>query len=146
MVKLSLNRGFTLIELMITVAIVGILAAIAYPSYQEHVLKSWRANAASCLLEMANRMERRYTGSSTYAPPSDPDPLLDSGCAGEGSMPDRYDFDYEGDPDADGFEIRAVPQNAQTNDRCGSLTVNQFGQKLVVDADTGWDADRCWRR
>ena len=47
------GRGFTLIELMIVVAIVAILAAIAYPSYREHVVKSRRATAQSCLLEMA---------------------------------------------------------------------------------------------
>jgi type IV pilus assembly protein PilE len=146
MARFSSPRGFTLIELMITVAIVGILAAIAYPSYQQHVLKSWRANGASCLLELANRMERRYTGSSSYAPPS-PDTLLDSGCAAEGDMPNRYNFVYEGTPDAATFEIRAVPQGVQnTNDPCGTLTINQFGQKRVVGADAGWDEDRCWSR
>lgn len=139
-------RGFTLIELMIAVAIVGILAAIAYPSYQEHVLKSWRANGASCLLELANRMERRYTGSSSYAAPASPDPLLDSGCAAEGDMPNRYDFAYEGTPDASTFEIRAAPQGAQTSDKCGTLTINSWGRKNVVGAASGYDAATCWRR
>ncbi|MBK1649478.1 pilus assembly protein PilE [Rhabdochromatium marinum] len=145
--KYSFQQGFTLIELMITVAIVGILAAIAYPSYQQHVLKSWRANGASCLLELANRMERRYTGSSTYAPPT-PDTLLTSGCAAEGDMPNRYTFAYEGTPDNAAFEIRAVPVTGspQASDPCDTLTINHFGQKLVVGADSGWDADRCWRR
>ncbi|WPL19266.1 Serogroup C1 [Thiorhodovibrio winogradskyi] len=142
MFKISTHRGFTLIELMITVAIVGILAAIAYPSYQEHVLKSWRANAASCLLEMANRMERRYTGSSTYAAPTG-DNLLDSGCAAEGNMPDRYDFAYNGTPDATSYQIDATPVtgSAQANDTCGTLTINQMGQK-----GSDGTASECWRR
>lgn len=143
------QKGFTLIELMITVAIVGILAAIAYPSYQEHVLKSWRANATGCLLELANRMERRYTGSSSYeAPDPDPDldPLLNAGCAAEGDMPARYDFVYEGTPDDTSFEIRAIPQGVQLNDKCGILIINHWGQKKVDDAESGYDAAICWRR
>jgi len=139
-------HGFTLIELMIVVAVIGILAAIAYPSYQEHVLRSWRSNAGGCLLELANRMERRYTGSSTYATDDDPDPLLDSGCAAEGNMPDRYDFVYQGTPDANSFEIRAEPQGVQANDDCGKLTINQWGQKGIADAADGTSADECWRR
>lgn len=145
MCKRSWHRGFTLIELMIAVAVVGILAAIAYPSYQEHVLKSWRANAASCLLEMANRMERRYTGQSKYDAPTG-DTLLDSGCAAEGDMPKRYDFAYEGTPNSSKFEIRATRQGAQTKDKCGTLTINQWGVKGVVGATTGYDATTCWRR
>ena len=59
-------KGFTLIEVMIVVAIVGILAAVAYPSYQQHVLKTRRAAAAGCLLEHAQFMERYYTTNMTY--------------------------------------------------------------------------------
>jgi len=151
MAKPIASRGFTLIELMIVVAVVGILAAVAYPSYQEHVIRSWRANAAGCLLELANRMERRYTGSSTYAADDDDEaepPLLNSGCAAEGNMPDRYNFVFEGDPDATTFEIRAVPVagSAQANDDCGSLTINQWGQKGIANAATGETAGDCWRR
>ncbi|MBK5969782.1 MULTISPECIES: type IV pilin protein [Thiorhodovibrio] len=152
MVKISIHRGFTLIELMITVAIVGILAAIAYPSYQEHVLKSWRANAASCLLEMANRMERRYTGSSSYAAPTD-DALTTSGCATEGDMPGRYGFAYNGTPNATTFQIDATPESdgPQVSDDCGTLTINQWGQKGAAGADPSTDEGKakiaeCWRR
>lgn len=136
------QKGFTLIELMITVAIVGILASIAYPSYQEHVLKSWRANATGCLLELANRMERRYTGASSYEGEEPPD----AGCRQESGMNDRYDFDFVDDPTATTFQLKATPKGVQANDKCGTLTINHWGQKNVVDAASGYDAAICWRR
>ena len=58
--------GFTLIELMITVAVVGILAAIAYPSYQDSIRKSRRADAKSALLDAAHRQERFFTENNQY--------------------------------------------------------------------------------
>lgn len=60
------TKGFTLIELMIAVAIVGILAGIAYPSYQESVRASRRADAKGALLGFANAMERYYTENNSY--------------------------------------------------------------------------------
>jgi len=67
----SLNRirtvsGFTLIEVMIVVAIIGILAAIGYPSYQQHVRSSRRADAQAALSELAQFMERRFTENNGY--------------------------------------------------------------------------------
>lgn len=59
--------GFTLIELMIALAIVGILTAIALPAYQESVRKSQRTEAKGALLDLANRMEKYYTENNTYA-------------------------------------------------------------------------------
>ncbi|MCC4620365.1 type IV pilin protein, partial [Xanthomonas cassavae CFBP 4642] len=61
------GNGFTLIELMIVVAVVGILAAVAYPSYAEHIRKSRRAQAKADLVEYAQMAERSHTTNNTYA-------------------------------------------------------------------------------
>ncbi|TCT22887.1 type IV pilin protein [Thiobaca trueperi] len=129
--------GFTLIELMITVAIVGILAAIAYPSYQDSVRKSWRANGASCLMELAQRMERRFTGSSSYVGNA----LPPSGCTTEADMAAHYGFSFAANPTATAFTLQAVPVGSQASDTCGTLTITQTGLK----GSDGTVSD-CWRR
>ena len=60
------NSAFTLIELMIVVAIVGILSAVAYPSYQSHVLKSQRQVAQAALVSLSSSMERYYSENNNY--------------------------------------------------------------------------------
>ena len=64
--RVQYSSGFTLIELMIVVAVIGILAAIAYPSYQDSIRKSRRADAKSALLDAAQRQERFFTENNQY--------------------------------------------------------------------------------
>jgi type IV pilus assembly protein PilE len=131
--------GFTLVELMITVAIVGILAAVAYPSYQSSVQRSWRADAAACLLELAQGMERRFTSNSSYVGTA----LPPAACPTEGGMAARYGFSFTADPTATAYSLRAVPVSTgpQASDGCGTLTINQVGQKFA-----GGNVGVCWRR
>ena len=137
------DGGFTLIELMIVVAIIAIIAAIAYPSYQSYVQRTRRANAAACLQEMAQQMERRYTTSMKYDAVSTLPPLA---CAND--LNGVYSFAFaSGQPTASTFNIIATPTGPQAADtRCGALALNHRGEKFAQEADqTASLITACWR-
>ncbi|WP_423187360.1 type IV pilin protein [Alishewanella sp. d11] len=117
------QSGVTLIELMVAVAIVGILAAIAYPSYQEYVLRANRTAATACLMEHAQFMERTYTQNLRYDPTGIALPATQ--CQQE--LADRYTFALAAVA-ARTFQLTAEPKGPQ-NDGCGTLSLNQAGQK-----------------
>lgn len=138
MQKVFKSAGFTLIELMVVVMIVGILASIAYPAYQEHVLKTRRAAAQACLLELGQYMERYYTTNMSYASASIPTTACGSDLAS------FYTFAFSGTPDASTYTINATRAGAQANDKCGTLTLTHTGARGVSSAATGITAADCW--
>jgi type IV pilus assembly protein PilE len=130
-------RGFTLIEMMVTVAIMGILAAVAYPSYLEHLAKGRRADGRAALLDLAQRMERYYTERSTYATAT----LGNSGVYPSTSPQGHYTLSITA-KSATAFSIQATPTGSQLHDACGSLGYNQAGDKSSSGGTLPTSA--CW--
>ena len=131
-------RGFTLIEVMIVVAVVAILAAIALPSYNDSVRKSRRAQAKTDMLELVQVLERTYTTDRSYTRYSSLSAPLNQSPR-EGTA--RYAIAIS-DVSATTYTLTATPQGAQANDtRCGTLTINQMGVKTISGTATVAD---CW--
>ena len=133
------RKGFTLIELMVTIAIVGILAAIAVPMFGEQMAKGRRSEAMSGLTDLQLREERWRSKHSTYGA------LADLGTA---PASDYYDFSVSAASGTDVL-ITATPKGGQADDRCGNFLLridndNNNSPSGVLDKTTSTGADRCW--
>ena len=128
-------RGFTLIEVVITVAIVAILAAVAFPTYRDHVRKSRRAEAQAYLMAVASRQQQFLLDTRAYSPN-----LATVGVATPANVAAAYDLavaTVTGPPPT--FRLTATPKAAtdQVHERCGWLAIDQSGAKTAALAT-------CW--
>lgn len=124
--------GFTLIELLVAVVIVGVLAAIAIPSYTQYTVRAARREAEATMLNLAQMEERFFSNNYAYheittAPPT---ALTDgwSNFSGSSMAKRKYDIDVAliG---TTGFTIKAVPSNGFNDAQCGTLTLDNMGNK-----------------
>ncbi|QXI29373.1 type IV pilin protein [Pseudomonas vanderleydeniana] len=127
-------KGFTLIELMIVVAIVGILAAVAYPSYIEYSKRTHRTEIAGLLSEQAQNLERYYSRNGFYSNAS-----VSTGNA--------Y-YSIAATLNAQDFTLAATAAagSMMVGDKCGGFTITQTGARSNPGASSGVTTKDCWGR
>jgi len=140
--------GFTLIELMIVVAIIGIIATVAYPSYVKNTQAAKRSTAQSDLMKLASFLERRFTENNSYLIANgSTDPISSTACSTAGGctpaleggiIHDDYNYSFSGTPTQSAFNLQAVPQNNQVNDTCATMSYSNTGVKTPATGS-------CWR-
>lgn len=135
--------GFTLIELMVAVAIIAILVGVAYPSYTEHLKRGKRSAAESFMVTLANKQEQQMLNTRCYF--SYP---TDATCTPPSvTVPSEVSTNYTVTITASmstppGYTITAVPKSVMNDPKCGTLTYTNTGTKGANGTD---GAAKCWK-
>lgn len=132
------NQGFTLIEVMIVVAIIGILAAIAYPSYDEYIKRGYRAEGQALLSDAAARQERYYSQNYKFA--SSIAQLYGGSATTHKSESGKYSLGIKQESNDGGYTLIATSQF--TDAKCGNLSLTATGKRNESGSK---DIDYCWR-
>ena len=140
--------GFTLIELMIVVAIIAIIAAYAYPSYQESARKGKRADAVATLTSAAQWMERNFSDSARYDQTSSGSAVAlpaDLSVVPQGSSATKKYYDISISAVAQTtYTLQAAPVLGMSGDACGTFTITHTGVRGLTGNTKS--VEDCWRR
>jgi type IV pilus assembly protein PilE len=137
-------RGFTLVELMIVLAIIAILAAIAIPSYSRYAFRARRADGQELLLRIANAQERYYATNNKYGTLSGTPGLgyTDPAVSEKGYYQVTVTFPSGA---SSSYLETATPQGAQSKDACGTLSIDNAGTKLPASTNAAYNSNgSCW--
>jgi len=142
MQRMHKYRGITLLELMIVVAVVGIISAIAYPSYTEYIKRGHRAEARAGLFQAQQWLERAATAQGVY-PTSLPNSLTWKDDSAK-----RYRIRLDTASTETAFQLHAVPKpgTPQAGDKCGAYTLDHTGKQGNKYLVSGTTTEECWRR
>jgi type IV pilus assembly protein PilE len=133
--------GFNLVELMVVVVVVGILAAFAYPNYQEYTRRAKRVECEGVMMSMAATLERRFSATQRYDVATGTS-IPAATCPAGGAATQTYTFTTS-TINTSSFTLKAKPVGGQASDKCGTLTLTEVGVKGVTDAVLA--VTECWR-
>ena len=137
------QAGFSLVELLMVLVIMGVLSALALPGYTRYVQRGYRTEVMAALLEAQHFMERYYSANGQYLSPANAVPMLPQRLQRipiQGTV--RYQLSVR-EATVNSYLLQAVPEGSMAGDVCGNLTINQTGLRGVLNSTNS--VSECWR-